>query len=100
MRIDTVTPHRGVRHRHVEPDPHAGPREGRRSVRHQRKERPMTTMRRRYAVAVVLVLSLAGASLALAAGAGRNKGSEFHAQMIGYGEVPSLHSAAHATLAA
>ena len=59
----------------------------------------MTTMRRRYAVAVVLVLSLAGASFALASGGDRNKGSDFHAQMIGYGEVPSLNSPGHANLA-
>ncbi len=59
----------------------------------------MTTRRLRYAGAVVLVLSLAGASLALAAGAHKGKGSEFHATMIGYNEVPSLNTPGHADLA-
>ena len=58
----------------------------------------MTTRRLRYAGAVVLIVSLAGASFALASGGHKNKGSEFHAKLIGYNEVPSLNTTGHATL--
>ena len=46
----------------------------------------------------VLIVSLAGASFALASGGHKNKGSEFHAKLIGYNEVPSLNTTGHATL--
>ena len=59
----------------------------------------MTSRRLRYAGAVVLIVSLAGASFALASGGHKNKGSEFHAKLIGYNEVPSLNTPGHATLA-
>lgn len=59
----------------------------------------MTTRRLRYVGAVVLVLSLVGASFALASGRDRNKNSSFHANMIGWGEVPALNTPGHATLA-
>ena len=59
----------------------------------------MTSRRLRYAGVVVLILSLAGASLALASGSHKNKGSEFHAKLIGYGEVPALNTPGHAELA-
>jgi hypothetical protein len=59
----------------------------------------MTSRRLRFAGAVVLVLSLAAASFALASGGHKNKGSEFHATLIGYNEVPSLNTPGHAKLA-
>lgn len=59
----------------------------------------MTRRRLRYTGVVVLVLSLAGASIALASGGHKNKSTEFHAQMIGYGEVPALNTTGHASLA-
>jgi len=59
----------------------------------------MTSRRLRYAGVVVLILSLAGASLALASGSHKNKDSEFHAKLIGYGEVPALNTPGHAELA-
>ena len=59
----------------------------------------MTSRRLRYAGAVVLILSLAGASFALASGSHKNKDSEFHAKLIGYGEVPALNTPGHAELA-
>ena len=52
----------------------------------------MLTRRLRYALAAVIVVSLAGATIALASkGPGKN-GTQFHAHMIGYNEVPSLNS--------
>ena len=59
----------------------------------------MTSRRLRYAGAVVLIVSLAGASFALASGGHKNKDSEFHANLIGYNEVPSLNTPGHASLA-
>jgi len=56
----------------------------------------MIGRRVRYAALLVVVVGLAGASFALASRSDNGKqGSHFSAQMIPYGEVPSLNSTGH-----
>ena len=61
----------------------------------------MAGKRFRYVGVALLVLSLAGASLAFADGGhnGKHGGTQFHAKMIGWGEVPAINTTGHASLA-